>query len=651
MKSRRLLYLTLANLAACAGCTAMPGFNDRADRPSVPVMDATDVQNPATDGGNAIDRSVPRRLDPKMIGPSADVEGDVRLVNNTESVAAVESEKSAQRESLQLATAARKDIRHAASPRRVPPPERATDGPVAVAPPVDFDKPAITGSTTPHPVSIDQTPAVTRANEADATSPSTPIEIATAAPVQMATASPFQASQASSIELVDDIQVLADDSAPILIDNSAGVMPINLPSVLAMVGGRHPAVAVARWRVQEAYAELDQARALWLPTIQTGFSFHRHDGHYQASDGSIVDVNRNSFQYGLGAGATGAGTTPTPGLVARFHLADALFQPRIAKRGMWADGHAATATMNDQLRDVAVAYTDLLQAHQRVAIVQQSLERAQRLSKVTSDFAEAGEGLQADADRLATEVLLVQNRLFEAQEQVGVAAARLAAAASLDGGGDLIPTDAMAMPVHFGVPSNDTNSLVPIALRNRPELKEAQALVAQACEAHRRERYSPFVPSVLLGFSTGGFGGGLGNNLDQVDSRYDFDAALVWQTRNLGFGEHAARRRASAQVQQARYEKLRTMDQVAADVRTAASQVTMRSRQIDVCQSAIPIAQDSYDRNVSRIADGQGLPIEALQSIVALENAQQAYLDAVVGHNRAQFELQRALGWPVSEGM
>ena len=110
---------------------------------------------------------------------------------------------------------------------------------------------------------------------------------------------------------------------------------LNLPSALAMVGGQHPAVGFAQWRVQEAYAQLARAEILWLPSIQAGFSFDRHDGNLQASDGNIVDVNRNSFQYGLGAGAVGAGATQRPGLVAQFHMADAIFEPKIAEKRAW----------------------------------------------------------------------------------------------------------------------------------------------------------------------------------------------------------------------------------------------------------------------------------------------------------------------------
>ena len=92
----------------------------------------------------------------------------------------------------------------------------------------------------------------------------------------------------------------------------------------------------AQWRVQEAYAQLDRAEVLWVPTIRAGFNFNRHDGNLQATDGTIQNVNRSSFQGGLGAGAIGSGTTPIPGINAEFHTADAIFQPRIAERTTWS---------------------------------------------------------------------------------------------------------------------------------------------------------------------------------------------------------------------------------------------------------------------------------------------------------------------------
>jgi outer membrane protein TolC len=427
-----------------------------------------------------------------------------------------------------------------------------------------------------------------------------------------------------------------------------GLFEINLPTALSMVGGQHPAVGFAQARVREAYAQLDQARVLWLPSIQAGLSFHKHDGNYQASNGEIVDVNRNSFQYGLGAGATGAGTTPRPGLVAQFHLADAIFQPEIAEKTAWARGHAANGVLNEQLLNAALAYQNLLNAHQDARILQESVDRANVLLKLTTDFAEAGEGLRADVDRMETEVTLIESRQLAANERIDVASARLAEALSMNIDQPFMPMDPTVVRLELVTADQDKASLISSGLANRPELKESQALVAAACEQYRRQKYAPFVPSLLLGFSSGGFGGGLGTNLDDVDGRYDLDALMTWEVRNLGFGERAARREACSQVEQAKYEKIRVMDQVAREVNEAHAQVTHRGERIIVSQRAIESASKSYERSLSRIRDGQGLPLEALQSVQAMETAKLAYLAAVTDYNEAQFRLQWALGFPVT---
>ena len=462
-----------------------------------------------------------------------------------------------------------------------------------------------------------------------------------AAPVYTSTAattaaptSPIAASPASEI-LFDSVD------APVITE-------INLPSALAMIGGKHPAVGFAQWRVREAYAELDQARVLWLPSIRAGFSYHRHDGNYQASDGRVVDVNRSSLQSGLGFAATGAGTTPLPGVTAQFHFADAIFRPRVAQKRAWSASHAAGAALNRQLAEAAIAYTNLTGAFQRRAVMGQAHQQIAELAKLTRDFAEAGQGLQSDADRLATERMLVENRWVASEEEVAVASARLAESLHADPTVRFVPTDPTVAPIAMINATRDRNDLIRLGLTQRPELKEAGALVAAACDEHRRQRYAPFVPSVLLGFTTGAFGGGLGNTIADTDGRYDFDAVVSWELRNFGLGEQAARRREKARVQQARYEQLQLMDRVAREVAAAHARTVFRRRQVEITGQTIETAENSYQRNLSRIRDGQGLPLEVLQSVRALEEAKLAYVTALVAHNVAQFELHWSTGLAIS---
>jgi outer membrane protein TolC len=91
------------------------------------------------------------------------------------------------------------------------------------------------------------------------------------------------------------------------------------------------------------------------------------------------------------------------------------------------------------------------------------------------------------------------------------------------------------------------------------------------------------------------------------------------------------------------------MDQVAQEVAEANIQVVIRKQQVELAQTAIARARDSYQHNMDRIREGQGLPIEVLQSIQALEASERAYLRAVADYNRSQLQLQWALGWPVNE--
>jgi outer membrane protein TolC len=477
------------------------------------------------------------------------------------------------------------------------------------------------------------------------TASSTEDVLLTAAPDVLPAAAPMKGES----EPIEGERETAETPSDPVFDTDT--IPINLPTALAMIGGQHPVVGLARWRVQEAYARLDQAKVMWLPSIQSGFNYRRRDGNYQGVDGSIVDVNLNSMNYGLGAGAVAAGSPTQPGVVAQFHLADALFLPKAAEKTAWARGHAASAVLNQQLLSGGLAYIELLEAYQDSEIISQSVARIGELAKITQDYADAGEGLRSDADRTATELSLLESRQFSAHERQLVASTRLARELSMSMSSKLLPQEPVIVPLEMAPLNTEEGTLIATGLTVRPELKESQALVAAACEAFKREKYSPFVPSVLLGFSTTSFGGGLGSNAENFGGRYDVDAMMVWQTRNLGFGEAGARRERSAQVQQANFEKLRWMDLVAQQVAEANVQVNMRRQQIEVAQRAIVSASDSYRRNMERIRDSQGLPIEALQSIQAMETAQRAYLQAVASFNRAQLQLQWALGWPIDSSL
>jgi outer membrane protein TolC len=163
----------------------------------------------------------------------------------------------------------------------------------------------------------------------------------------------------------------------------------------------------------------------------------------------------------------------------------------------------------------------------------------------------------------------------------------------------------------------------------------------------QRERYAPLLPSVLLGVSQGSYGGGPGSVLSSFRARFDLDATAYWELRNFGLGEVAAREGARSRVEQARLQQIQVMDRVAREIVEAHAQAESLYGQIPVAQTGIRAAENSYRRNTDRIRGGQGLPIEVLQSIQALDQSRREYLRAVRDYDEAQFRLYRALGCPI----
>lgn len=435
----------------------------------------------------------------------------------------------------------------------------------------------------------------------------------------------------------------APQAAPATVAHTAACT-LDLSNVLYLTDSQNPNVAFARERINEAYARVDRADALWLPSIRAGLSYNRHEGNLQSSGGNVVDVNRNALYGGFGAGAVGAGSPMAPGVVAQFHVSDAIFQPRIAAHQAASRQYNATATRNNLLRDAAVAYWELVRAEQARAVTQEALDNTARLADLTGNYARTGQGLQSDHERMLTELTVRQTEIASCDEAIGVASARLAQLLHADPSCRIGSGEPMVVAIDM-LGECGTANYVSTGLVRRPELAEQKQLVCEAVERLNREKYAPLVPSVLLGFSYGGMGGGLGGSIGHGRDRWDADAIAFWEVRNLGIGERSARQETSSLVRQAQMRQVALLDQVAREVVEAHTQVLERQKRVAFAKGGITAAERSYELNQSRIENAQGLPIEVLQSVQALQAARLNYLNAVIDYNNAQFELCRAIGW------
>ena len=104
---------------------------------------------------------------------------------------------------------------------------------------------------------------------------------------------------------------------------------------------------------------------------------------------------------------------------------------------------------------------------------------------------------------------------------------------------------------------------------------------------------------------------------------------------------------ARSRLEQARLIQVRLRDQVSREIIEAHAQSESLRGQIAVAESGIRVAGESYRRNLERIRGGQGLPLEVLQSLQALDQSRLEYLRAVGNYDEWQFRLYRAMGCPI----
>jgi outer membrane protein TolC len=417
------------------------------------------------------------------------------------------------------------------------------------------------------------------------------------------------------------------------------VLPIDLPSALRLANVSNPTIGVARERVREAYARLREAQVLWLPDLEAGPTYVRHDGLVQNAAGLVFPVSKWNFFIGGGPTLT-------------IDTSDAIFAPLIARRQVQAQEAAAQAVTDDIQLNVALTYLDLLRVYGALAINAETLTKAGEMLKVAQAAEAAGFGkTPADANRARAEVALRRQERIDLEGDAAVVSARLAQLLLLEPTLDLRPTDPAVLPIAL-VPDAPLDDLVAIGLMNRPELAESRSLVAAALERWRQTRIGPFIPRLEVSYFAGEFGGGTHDEPQRFGGRGDGLAQAVWTVHNFGAGEIARNQVSRAQYNEAGLRSVEVQAQVAAEVTGAAKLVRSRQRTLDSAQEAVRQAEETWRRVLKwtrEVGFRRIKQIEALELLIAeqaLNEARMRYLNEVIEFNRAQFRLYWAMGQP-----
>src|SRR5271166_5070057 len=430
--------------------------------------------------------------------------------------------------------------------------------------------------------------------------------------------------------------------------------PINLATALRLSDARPLMVAAAQASVWVAEAQLTRAKVLWVPQLNIGFDYIRHDGGGPDFNKGIMTAPSVNYFYG------GAGMWEIQALT------DVIFEPLAARQVLNSRQFDIQSAKNDSLFMTADAYFRVHQYRGMYAGALYAVERGHdlvdRISRLSKDLVP-----RVEVDRARNMLADLEQQATSAREMWRVHSANLTQVLRLDPRAVVVPLEQDHLQITMIDPALPLHDLQKIALTNRPELASYHALV-QAAEARiRREKMRPLLPIVVIsGFQTPGgmliqggvFGLGPNSSLNQWVGRADVSLQLVWQLDAFGIGNLARIKQQRGDESRTIVELRRTQDRVAAEVTEAQARLQSAAARVSQADRALRSSLIAFNGNYEGLQQttrfGDVLvevfrPQEVVYALQRLKTALDEYFTTVADYNRAQFELFHALGYPARE--
>ncbi len=426
-------------------------------------------------------------------------------------------------------------------------------------------------------------------------------------------------------------------------------LPINLPTALKLVNARSLDISMASQRIMAANAQLEFARAKWLPHVTIGADYYHHDGPLLDNAGTVLRSSRSALYVGGGVNAI---LGPT----------DAIFGPLAARQVVRARVADLDTAANNSVLVVTEAYFNVQQARGDLNGAEAAVKHAEELVRRTEKLA-LSLVPPVEAVRARAELARRKQSAYAALERWRFASAELIRVLRLDPTALIDPVEPPHLRVALISAEHAVDALIPVGLRNRPELASQQALIEATLTRLKQERIRPLVPSLVLrgpgtllpgSFTAGVFGGGK-DALSRYGGRSDVELQVLWEFSHLLFGNRAKIKEREAENRIALLEHFRLQDLVAAEIAQAYAQSRSAADRLVEAESGLKDAADSVDKNFQLLNQTRRAgeltillvrPQEVIAAIQTLAQANGDYYGATADHNRAQFRLYRALGYP-----
>jgi outer membrane protein TolC len=405
---------------------------------------------------------------------------------------------------------------------------------------------------------------------------------------------------------------------------------VDLPTVMRLAGAKHDEVEHAKLLHKAALLESRQAWQRFWPTLTVGAQYRAHDGQIQDVAGAVFDATKQ--QYVLGAA-----------VLVDWAPGDIYFAALAAGQRASAAGQAVEKVRLDTVREAVDRYYELLAAEASISVMGEDVAVTGRYAAQLENAVKVGTALRADLLRVNTQVSRLKIQILRAEEQRGVASARLSETLRLAPETPLRPAKTDLVPVKV-LKDEPVGALVARAQTNRPELKGLNALSAGLESEEDRARLGPLFPSLQVTYNAGGLSGGRGRSTGGLAGQQDYFVGLGWKVGPGGLLDSTRKKVAATRRESAALQISRARAAVGRDVAESFARSKSSEEQIRLSDEAVSAAEEMSRLAEERQASQVGVVLEFVTAREELTRARLGRMRAVVDFNRAQLDLQYAVG-------
>ena len=409
------------------------------------------------------------------------------------------------------------------------------------------------------------------------------------------------------------------------------VQPIDLPTALRLAGANNIDLALVREALVQAQAQNDAATLSFVPALNGGLGYAKHNGAIQDVSGNVIDATKQLHS------AVG-------GITSQVNLGDAIFQKLAAGRLQNAAEYSVEAGRNITLQAAATAYFDLVSALTSVEIAREAVSISGDYQNQLDRAVGIGLANKSDALRVSVQTQGYQVALRQAEEIARNASVKLANILHVNPATRFQPTDKIVPQITLVPLETGLDALIGEAYDKRPELKASAATLEAADWQKTNSIYGPLIPTIGAQAMYGNISGGRLGVPSNSGGTQDYGVMFNWRVGQGGLFDFSRIDYAKSKLEQGRLNDARLHDDVGRQVVQAFEGAHSAFDQLQLTKRNVDLAQQSLQLSRGRKEFGVGAVLEVIEAQKDLVQARAAYLRSLTGYAENQYALAQAIG-------